>query len=88
MRVAWAKGGEVEIVASDGLHVTVLSTRAVPPGAPIEGFLEDTEVRAFVLKVASARREGDRFVVAGRLFGATTALREAFLRAAPERKRP
>jgi hypothetical protein len=78
-RVRWAGEGEAAVVAVDGVHVTVRSTRPFPPGAPAQGTLD--EAHAFTLKVAGSRKEADAFVVRGRLVSATVAVREAFTRA-------
>ena len=77
--VRWQDEGTGEVVAADGLHVTVRSTRPFPPGAPAHGTLGDDV--PFTLKVAGSRKEGDAFVVRGRLVSATVAVREAFARA-------
>ncbi len=78
MRVSWKRGGEGDIVEVRELHVTLSSTVAFPPGCPAEGTLEAATPMAFTLKVAGSRKEGDRYIVRGRLVSATVALREAF----------
>ncbi len=82
-RVTWNGGGEAEVVEVDELRVTVRSTRAFPPGAPAQGTLGGDPPLAFTLKVAGSKREGDRFVVRGRLVSATVSVREAFVAARP-----
>lgn len=67
------------MLTADVLLVTVRSTRPFPPGAPAQGTLDD--VHAFTLKVAGSHKDGDAFVVRGRLVSATVAVREAFARA-------
>ncbi len=78
-RVRWAGEGEADVVAVESIQVTVRSTRPFPPGAPAQGTLDDAH--AFTLKVAGSHKDGDAFVVRGRLVSATVAVREAFARA-------
>lgn len=78
MNVAWSVGGVGEVVEVDDLHVTVRSSRPFPPGAPAQGVLLGEGSHSFTLKVAGSRREGESFVVRGRLVSATVAVREAF----------
>lgn len=62
------------IVAVDGERVGLLATRASAPGCPLAGNLEDgTVVR---VKVHRCRKQGDRFLIEGRLVDATRPLRE------------
>ena len=79
-QVCWAGDGEGTVVAVADIQVTVRSTRPFPPGAPAQGTLD--AAHAFTLKVAGSRKDGDTFVVRGRLVSATVAVREAFARAA------
>lgn len=79
-RVQWSGQGEGTVVVADALLVTVRSTRPFPPGAPAQGTLDGEH--AFTLKVAGSQKDGDAFVVRGRLVSATVAVREAFARAA------
>lgn len=83
MRVTWSDGGDGEVAKVDDLHVTVLSSRAFPPGMPAKGTLHADAPHAFTLKVAASRREGERFRVQGRLVSATVAVRAAFQGAVP-----
>lgn len=84
-RITWESGGEGRVVRADGVLVTVRSTRAFPPGAPPNGTLHTEPSHAFTLKVAGSRREGDAFVVRGRLVNATVAVLAAFGGASPAR---
>jgi hypothetical protein len=66
-------GGEAEVTALDGDRVALLSTAPHAPGSRPEGALEGAgTVR---VKVARCRRQGERFLVEGRLLEATRALR-------------
>jgi hypothetical protein len=76
--IGWQKGGEADVTALDGDRITVLSTIPSAPGSRPDGALASgTAVR---LKVARCRREGDRFVIEGRLIDATRDTRAELLR--------
>ncbi|HVY47102.1 MAG TPA: hypothetical protein VHB21_14540 [Minicystis sp.] len=78
--VAWAKGGEARVLAVDDGRVRLASTTPAAPGAPLEGALAGgARVK---VKVARCRREGDVFVVEGRLVDATRDLRAELARLA------
>ena len=65
----WSKGGEASVRLCDGDRITVVSTIPSAPGSRPEGALPSgTLVR---IKVARCRREGERFVIEGRLLDAT-----------------
>lgn len=69
-----ANDGTANIVALDGERVSLLATRASAPGCPLAGNLEDaTLVR---VKVHRCRKQGERFLIEGRLIDATRQLRE------------
>jgi hypothetical protein len=69
-----ANEGLANIVALDGERVSLLATRASAPGCPLAGNLEDeTLVR---VKVHRCRKQGERFLIEGRLIDATRQLRE------------
>lgn len=69
-----ANEGTANIVALDGERVSLLATRASAPGCPLAGNLEDaTLVR---VKVHRCRKQGERFLIEGRLVDATRQLRE------------
>lgn len=78
MNVAWNVGGEAVVVDVLDLHVTVRSSRPFPPGAPAQGVLHGDPSHPFTLKIAGSRRDGELFVVRGRLISATVAVRDAF----------
>lgn len=66
--------GTASLVALDGERVSLLATRASAPGCPLAGNLDDdTLVR---VKVQRCRKQGDRFLIEGRLVDATRHLRE------------
>ena len=77
--ILWEPDGSGTVSAADALHVTVRSTRPFPPGAPAKGTLAGAH--AFTLKVAGSRKDGDAFIVRGKLVSATVAVREAFAKA-------
>jgi len=69
-----ANEGTANIVALDGDRVSLLATRAAAPGCPLAGNLHDeTLVR---VKVHRCRKQGERFLIEGRLVDATRQLRE------------
>lgn len=72
----WKKGGEGDVVASMDDLTTVRSTIPSAPGSRIEGELVEggAPVR---LKVHRCRKDGDVFVLEGRLLDATRELRIA-----------
>jgi hypothetical protein len=73
--VTWSKGGEARIVSIEGERIRLASTTPAAPGTPLEGALASgTEVR---VKVARCRREGEHFVIEGRLVDASKVLRAA-----------
>lgn len=70
MQIAWLKGGEADVVAAEDDRVSVLSTVPSAPGSRPEGAIQTTGT-AVKLKVARCRREGDHFLIEGRLIDAT-----------------
>jgi hypothetical protein len=63
--VRWSKGGDADVVAFDGDRITLRSTVPSAPGTPLDGVLASgAGVR---VKVHGCRREGDAFVIAGRM---------------------
>ncbi|MRG91237.1 hypothetical protein GF068_04770 [Polyangium spumosum] len=68
------KGGSADLVALDGDRVSLRSTEAFAPGAPLAGNLETSSLVR--VKVHRCRRQGDAFLVEGRLVDATRRLRE------------
>jgi hypothetical protein len=67
--VTWSRGGEATLVTLDDDRVTVRSTAPSAPGSRPEGRLASGT--AFRMKVARCRRDGDAFVIDGRLLDAT-----------------
>lgn len=76
--ITWLNDGEASLLRVDSLRITVRSTKAFPPGAPAHGTLCTDPPRDFTLKISSSRRDGDHYIVEGRLISATVSLREAF----------
>ncbi len=69
-----ANEGVADIVALDGERGSLLATRAAAPGCLLAGNLEDgTQVR---VKVHRCRKQGERFLIEGRLIDATRQIRE------------
>ena len=70
----WAKGGEAEIVAIEGERVALSSTHSAPPGAYVDGALNDgTTLR---IKVRGCKRDGERFRIEGRILDMPSNLRQ------------
>jgi len=68
------KGGEADLVVLDADRITLRATVSSAPGSPLAGTLESgSPVR---VKVHRCRREGDVFLIEGRLVDATRGLRE------------
>jgi hypothetical protein len=71
--VTWSKGGSARVVSVEGERIRLASTTPAAPGTPLEGALASgNEVR---VKVARCRREGEHFVIEGRLVDASKSLR-------------
>ena len=68
------KGGSADLVVLDGDRVSLRSTEAFAPGAPLAGHLETTSLVR--VKVHRCRKQDDAFLVEGRLVDATRRLRE------------
>jgi hypothetical protein len=67
--IRWSRGGEASLSALDGDRIAVLSTTASAPGSRPEGTLPSGT--ALRIKVARCRREGEGFLIEGRLLDAT-----------------
>jgi hypothetical protein len=67
-------GGEADLVALDGDRVTLRSTVASAPGSPLSGSLEAGSLVR--VKVHRCKRQGEGFLIEGRLVDATRKLRE------------
>jgi hypothetical protein len=79
MHLSWSKGGGADVTALDGDRITVLSTIPSAPGSRPDGSLAASGA-AVRIKVARCRREGERFVIEGRLIDATRDTRAEILR--------
>ncbi len=77
-RITWQGDIPGELLEVEALHVTLRAGRAYPPGATALGVLHGAGDTPFQVKVSGSRREGEGFVVKGRLVNATVAVREAF----------
>jgi hypothetical protein len=78
VHVRWARGGEADVTSLDGDRIALSSTTASAPGSRPEGEL--SAGGAVRVKVARCRREGDRFLIEGRLLDATRDVRAAIAR--------
>lgn len=74
--IAWAKGGSASVTRFAEPLVVVRSTIAAAPGTPLEGVFAAASER-IVVKVKSCKRDGDGFVIEGRLVNLTRELRAA-----------
>lgn len=80
LRFELSAGGTATLVDTDGDKVTLLSSRAFPPGSTLRA--EGTgDARAYAVKVRSCQKDGENgFVVGGRWVSLSREQRE-FLRA-------
>ena len=75
MHVAWAKGGEADVIAFDGDdRVTLSSTLSSPPGSVVDGTLNDFGL--IRIKVRGCKRDGEKFRVEARILDVSRQLRE------------
>ena len=65
----WSRGGEGTVSALEGDRISVLSTTPSAPGSRPEGTLPSGTLLR--LKVARCRRQGEGFLIEGRLIDAT-----------------
>lgn len=70
------------MVGFDGERVTLRSAAAFAPGAPLTGALAEPAGMTLSVKVFSCRRDGDAFVIVGRLLNPTRELRAVLVGAA------
>ena len=70
----WTKGGEADLVALEGDHVTLSSTTSSPPGSYVDGALVN-DATAIRIKVRGCRRDGERYRIDGRILDASKTLR-------------
>lgn len=74
-RWTWTRGGTASVSAIDGDALTVCSTAAYPPGAPLTA-VSDNRV-TFEMKVRTCRKlASGEFELLGKLVNATRPLRE------------
>lgn len=71
----WVRGGQAQVAATDGTSLTVHSTVAYPPGAPL---VANSVTRVtFEMKVRSCRKlPSGQFEITGKLVNATRPLRD------------
>lgn len=76
----WVRGGQARVVATDGVSLTVHSSIAYPPGAPL---VANSATRVtFEMKVRSCRKlPTGQFEITGKLVNATRPLREQLVQA-------
>jgi hypothetical protein len=73
------KGGEASVLETDGDRITLESTRAFPPGAPLTAYAEGVTA-PYRVKVRGSRRISDtHFRVEGRLVNLSRGEREQLL---------
>lgn len=77
--IRWSRAGEATVTVLDGDRITVVSTTPSAPGSRPEGTLIEGGA-AVRIKVARCRREGEGFVIEGRLIDATRDTRAEILR--------
>jgi hypothetical protein len=78
------KGGEARVLETDGDRITLESTRAFPPGAPLIAQVEGSS-DTYRVKVRGSRRISDAlFRVEGRLVNLSREAREKLLGSKPE----
>ena len=80
--IAWTKGGTATLMRFAEPHVAVRSTIAAAPGTPLEGVLAETSL-PITVKVKTCKRDGDAFVIEGRLVNLTRDLRQALASLSP-----
>lgn len=83
----WQRGGHAVVVDSDGVTLTVHSTTAYPPGAPLNA--TSTSGVAFEMKVRSCKKlPAGTFEITGKLVNATRPLRASLIEAVNTTKQP
>lgn len=75
MQVTWTNGKKAQLVQMQGERVTLHSEASFAPGTPAGGTLTETPTQPITVKVHGCRREGERFVITGRLVNLTRELR-------------
>jgi hypothetical protein len=82
LKLIWDKGGEAEVVESDGDRITLLSTTPHPPGQPLSA--KTLEGVAYHVKVRGCQRQpapSALFRIDGRLFNLEREPRDHLLQA-------
>jgi hypothetical protein len=74
--ITWTKSGTATLVRFHEPYAAVRSTISAAPGTPLAGKL-DAQGLDLTVKVKSCKRDGDHFVIEGRLVNLTRELREA-----------
>lgn len=72
MMLTWSKGGSASLIALVDLTITLRSSISSPPGSRLEGKLPSGN--PLQVKVHGCKREGDSFVLTGRVFNASRAV--------------
>ena len=75
--VTWPSGLQATVASFDGERVTLRSAASFAPGTPVTGTLLEPPGLSLSVKVHGCRRDGDAFVVVGRLVNPTRELRSA-----------
>jgi hypothetical protein len=77
---SWARGGNASVTSIDGDALTVHSTVAFPPGAPLSALSANRVT--FEMKVRTCRKlPSGAFEISGKLVNATRPLREKLIAA-------
>jgi len=75
VNVLWASGKKASVSEVNGERISLRSEASFAPGAPATGTLADHPSQEIIVKVHGCRRDGDAFIVTGRLINVTRALR-------------
>lgn len=75
VRVIWASKKNAELLSLEGERVELRSECPFAPGTPAAGALADHPEQLVTIKVHGCRRDGDSFLVTGRVINFTRALR-------------
>lgn len=74
-RVIWASKKNAEVLSLEGERVELRSECPFAPGTPAAGSLAAHPEQPITVKVHGCRRDGDSFLVTGRVINFTRALR-------------
>jgi hypothetical protein len=75
MELRWTTGKQARLVVVQGERVTLHSEAAFAPGAPITATIEAHPGQQLTVKVHGCRREGEQYVITGRLINLTRELK-------------